>query len=434
MARPQAYPGKLNLFQRMMLRWRELHPYNAVHVVHVAHAFDADDVRRCIRQTIDAHGIGGYTLDAQCTRYAYRDETRRPDLDVIAANDDADRALADEIARQLNRPFELGVPLRYFAVPMPAGFLLGVAYDHFIAGGDSVAALLGAIVARIGGVAPACATTAPLEALYPSTYSTLMRRHGGWFVRAAIAMPSQVRESKRAYRPRDRDPDDPRNAYALIRLAPTEVAALRGHALAFGVTLHDLIIAMLLRTLSPLAIGRRGERVRREISVAAIVNIRRDFGGDDARAFGQLLASMRVTHPVADETGLGDLARDVRRATLPIKRSHLYLRSLLGLSAASIAWRYMSPAQRRRFYVKHYPAWAGVSMMDIDPLWPKELGPATLYTRGVSTGPLTPAVLAISSGKDALSIGVAWRPTALPADFPALLHDQIRQCANQSHC
>ena len=30
--------GRLNLFQTAMLRWRELHPYNAVHVVRVPQA------------------------------------------------------------------------------------------------------------------------------------------------------------------------------------------------------------------------------------------------------------------------------------------------------------------------------------------------------------------------------------------------------------
>ena len=33
--------GKLNLFQATMLRWRELHPYSAVHAVHVAMPLDA---------------------------------------------------------------------------------------------------------------------------------------------------------------------------------------------------------------------------------------------------------------------------------------------------------------------------------------------------------------------------------------------------------
>jgi len=38
-AADQSVPGRLNLFQRMMLRWRDMHPYNAVHVVLVPRPF-----------------------------------------------------------------------------------------------------------------------------------------------------------------------------------------------------------------------------------------------------------------------------------------------------------------------------------------------------------------------------------------------------------
>ena len=434
--RGQAYPGRLNLFQRMMLRWRELHPYNAVHVAQVARPLDALAVRRMIAATLEAQGISAYALDPRRRRFVYRGGAADPELAVPArpaatagGDADSDRVLADEIERQLNRPFALGEPMRFFAIPAQDGYLLGIAYDHFIAGGDSIASLLGAIIAAITG-----AHSPPvLPSLYPPTYRTLLRRHAGWFVTALATMPALARESKTTLRPADRDPDDPRNAYALVRIAPTETAALRAHARAFDVTLHDLVVALLLRTLSPLTLARRRDRQRRNIGVASIVNIRRDFDADCAKAFGQLLASMRVTHAVGDDIGVDELARDVRRATRPIKRSHLYLRTLFGLAAASVAWRFLSPAQRRRFYAKHHPASAGISMLDVDPCWPAGIGAAQSYTRGVSTGPLTPAVLAISTTATAMSIGVSWRAAALPADFAMRLQAEIRQCASRQY-
>ena len=44
--------GRFNLFQRMMLRWRELHPYNPVHVVHVPQALDAGRLGACISERV----------------------------------------------------------------------------------------------------------------------------------------------------------------------------------------------------------------------------------------------------------------------------------------------------------------------------------------------------------------------------------------------
>ena len=47
---PRRPLGALNFFQRMMLRWRELHPYNPVHVVRVPVALDAERLRDAIAE------------------------------------------------------------------------------------------------------------------------------------------------------------------------------------------------------------------------------------------------------------------------------------------------------------------------------------------------------------------------------------------------
>ncbi|MFI4903157.1 MAG: hypothetical protein ACHP91_07055 [Burkholderiales bacterium] len=431
MARRREFPGELNLFQRMMLRWRELHPYNAVHVVYVAQPLDAIRVRGAVAASLQAMGIADFALDATRRRYVYRGGPVEPALEVIdAADADLDRVLSREIGAELNRPFAIGAPLRFFAVASPAGFHLALAYDHFIAGGDSAAALLGIVVARIVGAPVDDAALRP--ALYPATYASLVRRHPAWFARALAAMPAIARDSKSVYRCADRDPEDTHNAFEVIRVDAADTATLRRRARAQGVTLHDLVVAIMLKTLAPIAAGRVREHRRREIGVASIVNIRKDFGVETAGAFGQFLASMRIAHAVPDGVGIDALARDVRAITSPIKRRRLYLRTLYGLLFASAAWRFMSVGQRLRFYAKHHPAWAGVSMLDVDPLWPPSLRPAARYTRGVSTGPLTPAVLAISTTTTGMSVGVSWRRAVLPDEFPHRLQSEISLCARDS--
>ena len=143
---------------------------------------------------------------------------------------------------------------------------------------------------------------------------------------------------------------------------------------------------------------------------------------------------MRIAHAVPAGIGIDALARDVRAITAPIKRQRLYLRTLYGLLFASGAWRFMSTGQRLRFYAKHHPAWAGVSMLDVDPLWPPALRPAARYTRGVSAGPLTPAVLSISTTTTGMSVGVSWRPTVLPDEFTLRLQSEIALCARNATC
>ncbi len=425
----RAFPGKLNLFQRTMLRWRSLAPYNAVHAAEVAGAFDRERVAGAIAAVIARRGIGTHALDARARRFAWSPEVPAPLALTVVADDGArDAALAAQIARDLNEPFPAGQPMRFFAVTAPARYVLGIAYDHYVAGGDSVAGLLGEIVDRLSPGMPTPVPAPP--ALYPPTYTQLWRTHGRALVRAATAMPALVREVGRAMRPRDRDVTATRNDYALFRIEGDELGGLKARARATGVTLHDLILAVLLTVVAPIAGTRRIGTRRPDIAVAAIVNIRRDMGAAHAQDFGQFLASLRVVHPVPATATLDDLARDVGAVTRTHREQRLYLRTLFGLFYGGVAWPFLSPSRRRWFYAKHHPAWAGVSMLGVDAAWPARVSPARHYTRGVSTGPQTPAVLAISQTADALSFGVSWRASVHPSDFPARLEHALRAAAH----
>lgn len=419
------YPGKFNLFQRMMLRWRELHPYNAVHALPIAGTLDATRLRTAIGDVIARLGIGNLRLDGAQRRYAYLGGGTDVALHVGTVTDEADSVLAAEMERQINLPFELegeAEPLRFFALTHERAneFWLGIAYDHFIAGGDSLTLLLADIVrAYAGGALPATALD-----VYPPTYGQLVRTLPGAFLRSLAHMPELVRDSKRAFRPRYRDVDDAYNEFALLRLPPADAVALRALATRFGVTLHDLVVAILLHTLSAFARGRRDDARRPAIAIASIVNLRRTFGGSVQSAFGQFLASLRIMHEVPDGISVAELAHAVNADSARIKRERLHLRTLFALTAAAVAWRHMSKPQRQRFYVKHYPAWAGVTMLDIGKLWPADLNSGVArYTRAVSTGPLTPAVLAISASTGALSMGVSYRRAAYDGTLVTALKD-----------
>src|SRR4030095_5242703 len=134
-----------------MLRWRALHPYNAVHVAFVERELDPERLRDAIGAQLVAAGLTGLVLDARAARYEYTGGAASVLLDVLGAGADAHAALCAEIERQLNQPFSADgpmVPFRFFALPDTGGFRLGLAYDHFTAGGDSIVALMQEIVDR----------------------------------------------------------------------------------------------------------------------------------------------------------------------------------------------------------------------------------------------------------------------------------------------
>jgi hypothetical protein len=98
--------------------------------------------------------------------------------------------------------------------------------------------------------------------------------------------------------------------------------------------------------------------------------------------------------------------------TREVKSRKLYLQSLLLIALARPLLALMSPGRRARFFFKHHPAFAGLTMLNVDALWPA----TAPYLRAASTGPLTLMVLAATVARGELSVGVTYRVAELPPD------------------
>lgn len=409
--------GRLNVFQRMMLRWRELHPYNPVHVVHVPQALDLDRLRACIAGRVEALGLTGLVIDKTHWRFRYEGGPAQVELAVQNAGGMPLAALSHAIEREFNRPFDAAAqenPFRFLVIDDGAAFYLTLAYDHFVAGGDSIARLLTGIALSYADAEGDAAGPATVER-YPPTYRTVFLHHPLWAIRAILGLPRMSASARRAHRPRYSNVEDAHNGFVYLRLEPPQLRALLGASKSWGVTLNDLLLASLLQALSPMAKGRRDEPRRTELAVASIMNIGNDFKPGTREALSPRLAAFRVGHAVPEGIGLRELAQDVHAVTTRIKRDHRYLQSILGLALSAAIWPLLKPSQRHRFYPKHYPVWAGLTALNINPLWPhaKGAGAERLdYLRAVPTGPLCPMVLAATTTHDVMHIGIAFRTAA----------------------
>jgi hypothetical protein len=380
--------GRLNLFQAAMLRWRELYPYNAVHVAELPGPLDAGKLEAAIAAHLAALGLNGLTLDAHRRRFEYAGGAAAVRLQVLAGDCQPLRVIEIEMERQLNIPFAADgalEPFRFFAVAAGATFHLGVAYDHFIAGGDSIVALLKGIAARCDGGEPA--TAAP--DLYPATYGRLFRRYPFKFYFGQYSLPGMLLRARRSFRPRYPHGDDGYNAFASIEFEPESYAAVVRSAKSWGITFNDLLLAMLFMALGPEVPERLHARRRREIAIASVINIRHELAPGPDAAFGQFLSSQLVSHPVPIGITLEALARDIHRQTQRVKRRKLYLQTLYMLSWGGLVWPFMTQEQRKQMYAKNYPVWAGMSTLNVDAIWRDAAGVASVlhYLRAVSTGP-----------------------------------------------
>jgi hypothetical protein len=424
--------GRLNLFQRMMLRWSELHPYAGVHVVQVRQPPGEPPLAGLIARQLEISGLTGLVLDPKRRWFRYTGGPAEVELRVLPGMQDPVAVVCAEVESQLNMPFAHqphANPFRFFAVSAGDSFYLGLAYDHFIASGDSIVLLLKGIADGLSGRAQSeVGESAPQ--LYPATYRWVLMRHPVSFLKGLFSLPGLFATSRRSFRPRYRPIDDPHNGFAHFRLGPPQFGALRRAAKTWGVTVNDVLLAGLLQALSPLASDRRQAERRRELAVASIVNAREDFGADPRRTFGQFLASFRVTHPVPQGISLRQLVQEVHRETARIKRQKLYLQTIVALGMSGLMWPFLSVARRQGFFAKYYPAWGGLTTLNVDALWGRSEREGVQpedYLRAGSTGPLCPLVFAVTTARDALHVGVSFRTAAFSrATVTGVTEDFIR--------
>jgi len=423
--------GRLNIFQATMLRWRELHPYNAVHVVRVLAPLDAPHLTRDIDAVFAARGLAGFELDARHRRYEYTGGAAQTALEVLPGGGDHAEVLRGAMERGINLRFAPDGrtdPFRFFAVDAGNSFHFGVAYDHVVAGGDSIVGLLADIVARYAE----SATVVPPPSLYPATGGPVFLRNAGYVLAGLTAVPSIMASARRSLRPRYPRGNDRQNKFATMRISARGVDAISRAARAWDVTRADLMMALLMKAIAPIAGDARQDERRHEIGIASIINVRREFGTSADASFGQFLSSFRYAHPVPRGVALEQLARDIHRETSRVRRRKLYLQTLIALAGMVFLWPRLSPSQRANVDAKNYPAWAGFTPLDVDALWPKASAarPPAEYLRAVSTGPASPLIVAATTAGGMLHVGLSYRSAAYTsadiARIAAALTDGVR--------
>jgi hypothetical protein len=425
--------GRLNLFQAAMLRWRASYPYNAVHVAELPGPFDEARLSRAIDEHLAHLGIGTLALDPKARRFEYAGGPAHVPLRVLAAHGDALAVLEREMERELNEPFGSEprfTPLRFFAVTNGGSFHLGVAYDHFIAGGDSMVALLKGIAARYDGTfaAPGAPPT-----LYPPSYVRLFAKNALAFYVGQYLLPGMLLRARRAFRPRYPHGESKYNAFTSFELPQESYAAVVRTAKQWGVTLNDILLAMLLCSLSPEVKDRFTAKRRKEIAIASVINIRHEVAPGTDQAFGQFLSSFLVSHPVPAGITLEALARAVHAQTRRVKRRKLYLQTLYLLACGGLAWRFMTPEQHKQMYAKNYPVWAGMTTLNVESIWNESPGSAPVlhYLRAGSTGPFAPMVMTPASVGDCLHVGVSYRTSAFRREDIDRVTECFTNCARR---
>jgi hypothetical protein len=406
--------GKLTIFQRTMIRWSAIHPYNGVHVARIPQAVDHKRLHDLIKQRLEDCGLTGLALDRKHRRFRYEGGPAVVEISSYQGYADPHATLAFVIAEALNAPFDRTDklnPIRFFTINLEDSFYLGLVYDHFVSGGIPMVRLLKGIAddytERVQADSPA-----PFH-LYPPTGGSWLLRRPQHIARGFLAFANTMAVLRKSHRPFYADHRDCRSGFAYFRITPPLSRTLIHAAKTWGVTVHDLFLALLFVALATLTQGRLAAAKRKNLAIASIMDLRKEIGPESPEPFGPFFGAFVVSHPVPDGMRIRCLAEDVHRQTEAIKRGRLYFQTVIDLGLASVLFAFLSPGHRSTFYQKHYPVWAGVSNLNLNPLWEQPGGESAgfEYLRAAPTGPVAPVVFAITTSQDVMHVGVTYRTT-----------------------
>ena len=308
-------PGTLNSFQKTMLQWNDLHPYNAVHVIRIPDALDLPRLRGVIGGTLEGYGLGELRLDRAQGTYRYDGGPSPVEITIVPAGPDLRIPLSVEIERQLNTDFrrdEPFSPFRFFVATEEMAFYLGLAYFHPIGDAECIVWLLKRL-ADAYQRRPEATSLGDMD-LYAAGRSGLLRRPV-LLTRKLASLPGFIGRLRRSCRPPYRDIHDLQNRFTMCTMTPEHLRSLIAAGKAWGVTLNDLFLALLVKCLGTLA-APRAHGKRTSLSVGCIVNTRRDLERDGRTSLGVFLGSFVVTHEISQITSLRELAVNIRGQTV----------------------------------------------------------------------------------------------------------------------
>jgi len=414
MSEDQTMTGRLNIPQRTVLMWDAMHPYNAIHVVRIPLPLDIARLKDSVDKHLESKGLSGLVIDRKKKNYNFKGGASDIHIKVIDGGNDSLSALCSEIQEQLNAPFNIdgGIinPIRCFAVMEEESFYLGLVYYHVISGGDSIIYLLKGIT-RYYIEKDRSYLSMPLALYQQSNFWRKLLSPvflSGWICN----LPKHIADVRRCFRPRYKDYNDHTNGFTYFSIKPEQFRPLLSSAKKWGVTVNDIFIALLLKSIEPFATRRQFESRRKKLSVVSVINIRRDLAVKDREGFGMYLGTFNVSHAMPDGIEIKNLAEDIHRQTEKIKKRRLYLGAIMEQGFALFLLGSILKKQRSKLYSKNYPLWGGISNINLNTIWEQPDDKTGVdYFRAVSTGPATPIVFSLTTVKGALSAGVSFRKT-----------------------
>ena len=402
----------LNVFQRLLLQWDTLHPYNAAQVLKMAGSADGAGLSRAWEGTLEALGLGRVVRRSGTFHHeTLNGEMRRYPVRVLPNG----TGLCDFLSEELNRPFadEAEPPFRPFVLEQGGHHYFGIVYHHWVADSVSIRLLLREWFYR--AFVPGRARDEPLRHPCGGYWSIFGPGRTNWGVGDGVL--SSIRWSarnRRVGRLEHGGYADFNVRFALHPMPEGLLEPLLAFARSNRATLNDVFLAVVAEVCHRFLPVRRTSR-RTDLALGTIVDLRPYAREDLSDTFGLFLGFTSTVCRPADFADFGRLLRAVSAQSEFQKRTGAPLTSPLRMLAGLAVGRLLSRRRVVEFYRKRVPIAGGISNVNLNRSWAAEFHPGPLldYIRVSPTGPLMPLVFTPTTLGSGMHLGLTYRPALI---------------------
>jgi hypothetical protein len=420
--------GKLNVFQRLVRQWDELHPYNAAQVLQLRGAPDLDRWTNEWNRTLRELGLG--RVRVYDGRFSI--EQLNGVLQPIHARPISTQCeLEQHITTELNQPFDSDddLPFRPFILFQRDSYYVGVVYHHWIADSASIRMLLREWFLR--QFDPARARKERLNIASRGYWHNFGPHRSRWELTEGLL--SSIRWSSRFKRVRRIE--IPEFAQFQVRFTlhdlPTgTVTALKTFARENDLTVNDVFLAATAEACHRFVPVTQTAK-RHDLALGSIVDLRSRGQDDLSDTFGLFLGFTSVICRPDDLQSWPRLLAHVARQSASQKRTGVPEASMIRMFAGIVAAKMMRMKREKiiNFYRKRVPLAGGISNINLNRSWPQQYHPDPLmqYIRVSPTGPMMPLVFTTTTLADTLNFGLTYREAVIPRDRADQIAAQFKQ-------
>jgi hypothetical protein len=423
----------LNVFQRLLLQWDSLHPYNAGQILKIAGAADVGRLSEAWEDTLSTLGLGRVRRSGgQFHHETLNGEMQRYPVRVLPAGS----SLCDFVSEELNRAFddESEPPFRPFVLDGGDHHYSGIIYHHWVADSVSIRLLLREWFYRVH--APGRARSESLQHASDGYWSIFGLGRTNWGIGGGVLSSARwSARNRRVARVEHPGYSDFKVEFSLHPLADGILEPLLGFARANGATLNDVFLAVVAEVCQRFVPVRQTSR-RTDLALGTIVDLRPYSKRDLSDTFGLFLGFTSTVCRPADLADFGRLLRTSATQSELHKKTGVPLSSPLRMMAGLAVGKLFSRERMIEFYRKRIPLAGGISNVNLNRSWAAEFHPSPLldYIRVSPTGPLMPLVFTPTTLGKTMHLGLTHRPALIgrerAEEMARYFGERLKQLAN----